>query len=167
LNTTVDVRWPIHKASRIPLHHQYQLLSAIAGLIPAVHHRNSLGIHPILGMHVEPGFLYMTKTSALTIRAPVDQLPMLLVLNGKRLDLGGFPIRLGVPQVLSLLSSRRVTSHLVTIKGYKEIDTFAFGVRRQMDAAAISPSVNVHLGPRRILRIKNRPSWDSRSNSMG
>ena len=155
MNVIVDVRWPILEMGKVPLKHQYPLLSAIARLVPAVHHHNSLGIHPIRGMRVEPGFLHLTEASTLRIRTPVDQLPKLLVISGKRLEVGGYPIRLGVPQVLSLSPCRRVTSHLVTIKGYMELDTFEVGLRRQMDAAAISPSVVVKIGPRRILRIKN------------
>ncbi len=46
-------------------------------------------------------------------------------------------------------------SHLVTIKGYQERDTFEVGVRRQMNAASISTSVTVTVGPRRILRVKD------------
>lgn len=156
MTTTIDVRWRIRSPGRIPLQHQYHLLSAIARLIPDVHPANPLGIHPIRGIRTEPGFLDITETSALTIRTPVDQLPPLLALSGKKLDLAGCPIRLGVPHVIALAPCQRLSSHLVTIKGYKERDEFSTGVRRQLDIAHLSTSVMIKVGPRRVLRIKNQ-----------
>lgn len=154
MTTAIDLRWPIHNGRRIPLLHQYQTLSAIARVIPSIHQENQIGIHPIRGIRLEPGYLEMTRDSALTVRTPVDRVPSLLVLSGKKFDIGGFEIRLGVPQVLSLDPSRCLRSFLVTIKGYLESNAFENGVRRQLQAATISPSVVVSIGPRRILRIK-------------
>ncbi len=154
MNNTIDIRWPIHTARRIPLQHQYPLLSAIARVVPSIHQQNSLGIHPIRGAREVPGYLEMTGDSALTLRAPVDRIPDLLALSGKKLDIGGFGIRLGVPQMLALHPGRRLRSFLVTIKGYQEQELFGDGVRRQLQAAAVSPSVVVTVGPRRIIRIK-------------
>lgn len=152
----VDIRWRILGESRIPLQHQYPLLSAVSKLVPAVHDRNLLGIHPIRGMHTEPGYLRTTDDSAVTIRAPADQIPIFLVLSGTRLDIGGCFIRLGVPQIFSLKPWRRLTSYLVTIKGYMERDVFEIAARRQLEEVGISPNAIVNIGARRILRIKDK-----------
>lgn len=85
----IDVRWPILDAGRVPLRHQYPLLSAIANLVPSTNEHDSIGIHPIRGVRVEPAFLQLTKARALTVRPPVEQMSMLLILSGWKLDIGG------------------------------------------------------------------------------
>lgn len=79
-----------------------------------------------------------------------------MLLSGKKLDIAGCPIRLGVPRVLPLAPSRSLGSDLVTIKGYMEEKEFAVALRRQLDALDISSSVTLEISARRILRVKQQ-----------
>lgn len=152
----VDVCWPVTSTGSIPIHHQYQLLSAVCRVLPVVHCSEEFGIHAIRGRRLSPGRLSLLRQSALIIRTKADKLPALMLLSGKKLDIAGCPIRLGVPRVLPLAPSRSLGSDLVTIKGYMEEKEFAVALRRQLDALDISSSVTLEISARRILRVKQQ-----------
>jgi CRISPR-associated protein Cas6 len=156
VNPSIDIRWLIASLGSIPIHHQYPLLSAVSRIIPAVHASGEFGVHPIQGMRTTPGQLDLLPHSSLTIRTGVENIPTLLPLSGKKLELSGCPIRLGVPQVIELSACPVLKSPLVTIKGYTEGDLFKAALGRQLDALGISRSVNVEVGRRKILRIKQQ-----------
>jgi CRISPR-associated protein Cas6 len=152
----VDVLWPIRNAGRIPLHHQYHLFSAVSRLVPTVHECDKFGLHAIRGRSVGPGVLRLEPTSAVVIRTPPERLGTLLVLSGKKLQLAGASIHLGVPCVRALNPAVLLTSQLVTIKGYQEADEMMTGVRRQLDALSVLASVEILIGTRRIVRVKQQ-----------
>ena len=156
MTNVVDIRWPIQVNGRIPLQHQYLLLAAISRLVPEVHESKSFGIHPIRGLKTKPGYLDLTPASALRIRVGLEHLRVLLPLSGKKLELGDCPVRLGIPQILTLQPSERMACHLTTIKGYQEEPLFAEGVRRQLDITGVRESVTIEIGSRRVLRIKQQ-----------
>jgi CRISPR-associated protein Cas6 len=153
--TVVDVVWPVSNRGRVPLHHQYQLFAAVSRLVPALHEAAHVGFHPIRGQYAEPGFLMLSDLSAVTIRAPLECASGMLTLSGKRLDLGGYPVRLGVPHFRVLSASTNLVSHLVTIKGYHD-ESITVGARKQLDALGVSTSVNLVVGQRRVLRVKQQ-----------
>lgn len=156
MSSVLDIIWPISSNGRIPLHHQYPLLSAISTIVPEVHASASFGLHAIRGVRVAPGVLALTPLSVVKIRTPLSQLELLLPLSGKRLDVAGCSIRLGTPHLHILTPSTDLQSHLVTIKGYLEASEFAVGIRKQLDSERISQSVNVVVARRRVLRIKQQ-----------
>jgi CRISPR-associated protein Cas6 len=156
LTTTIDIRWPLVARGRIPVHHQYELLASLSRVVPELHASTSLGVHPIRGLVVEPGFLELEPASAVTLRAPVELLPRLLPLGGKRLDIAGCPIRLGVPQVFALSPAERLWSRLVTIKGYMEMPPFKAAVRRKLNTLVVRQSVRIAVGRRRVIRIRGQ-----------
>jgi CRISPR-associated protein Cas6 len=153
---TVDARWPIVPRGCIPVHHEYELLSSLSLVVPEVHESTAIGVHPIRGTRVRPGLLELNQASALTLRTPVELLPRLLSLGGKKLDIGGCPIRLGTPRVLALYPAHLLSARLVTIKGYMEIPQFEAAVRRKLDILGISHSVGIEVGRRRIVRIRGQ-----------
>jgi CRISPR-associated endonuclease/helicase Cas3 len=155
MTAVIDLRWRMTSPGSIPIHHQYFLLSAISGIVPAVHACDEFGVHPIRGMRTTPGRLDLLQDSALTIRTRVENIPALLALSGKKLDMAGCPIRLGIPQLIRLSPCPALKSRLVTIKGYIEEKEFDAAIRRQLDALGISGSVSVGVGPRRVVRIKH------------
>lgn len=156
MNTAVDIRWPLVQLGRIPVHHQYELLSGLSRVVPEVHASTSVGVHPIRGFVVEPGLLELNGSSAVTLRAPVDLIPKLLPLGGKKLDIAGCPVRLGVPQVFALTPSGHLWAHIVTIKGYMEMPQFEAAVRRKLDILEVRDSVRVEVGRRRLIRIRGQ-----------
>lgn len=156
MTPTVDICWPVTSTGSIPIHHQYPLLSAVSRVLPYVHSSGEFGIHSIRGRRLTPGRLSLLRKSALAIRTQVHNLPALMLLSGKKLDIAGCPVRLGVARVIALSPCRSLESYLVTIKGYMEEQEFVAALRRQLDALGISLSVTVEVGARRVLRIKQQ-----------
>jgi CRISPR-associated protein Cas6 len=153
---TLDIRWPIVPPGRIPVHHHYGLLAGLSRVAPEVHSSTSVGVHPIRGLFIGPGLLELNEASAVTIRAPAELLPKLLPLGGKKLDIGGCPIRLGVPQLFGLMPAARLRAYLVTIKGYMEIPQFEAAVRRKLDTLGVTDSLPMAIGRRRVIRIRGQ-----------
>ena len=156
MTSILDIRWPLFLPGQIPLDHQYVLLAALSHSAPMIHRVNEIGIHAIRGLPIAPGVLELRPTSALTLRSPVDLLPALISLSGKKLDLGGATIQLGVPALFTLTPSNRLLSRISTIKGYTEPTAFLAAVRRQLDALGVGVSVRVAVGPRRVVRVKQQ-----------
>ncbi len=156
MSSTLDIRWPLILPGRIPVHYRYQLLASLTRIVPEIHVATSLGVHPIHGRKVEPGFLELNPTSAVTLRAPAELLPKLIPLGGKKLDIAGCPVRLGVPQLYSLSPAARLRADLVTIKGYMEMPQFEGAVRRKLDTLGVRDSVCMAVGPRRVVRIRGQ-----------
>lgn len=156
MTAMIDIRWFVNGPGRIPIHHQYPLFSAVSRVVPAVHRSREFGLHPIRGARMSPGHLELIPQSALTIRTPVYNIPGLLVLSGKKLDLAGCPIRLGVPLVIGLSPCRSLVSPLVTIKGYMETQEFSAALRRQLDELGVSRSVIAEVVARRVLLVKQQ-----------
>jgi CRISPR-associated protein Cas6 len=156
VTVVIDIRWRITSPRSIPIHHQYPLLSAVSRVVPAVHASSEFGVHPIRGMRTTPGRLDLLPHSSLTIRTGVENIPALLPLSGKKLDLSGCPIRLGVPHMTALTACPALKSPIVTIKGYMEEKAFGAAIRRQLDALRVSRSVLVEVGARKVLRIKQQ-----------
>ena len=151
---TLDVRWPLTRPGRIPSKHHYPLLAVLSRIVPVIHRAEGVGIHSIAGVHVAPGVLELNSTSAITVRTPAAFLPALMPLSGKKLDLGGCPIRLGVPQLFALTPCDSLLARSVTIKGYTEPAEFHAALRRQLDALGVRASVDVEIGRRRVLAVR-------------
>jgi CRISPR-associated protein Cas6 len=82
------------------------------------------------------------------------------------LNLAGRLLRVGVPQVSSLVAATAVRSRLVVIKlsadgkgnelSPPDHATFTAAARRQLDALEIAPAAELSIGKRRTLRIKDK-----------
>lgn len=151
-----DIRWRICSGDWIPLEHRYFLLAALSCIVPELHTERCLGIHPIRGIHKGPGKLKLTDYSAVEVRTPLDLLPALMPLAGRKLDLGGRNVRLTVPEIKPLLPAARLYSPVVTIKGFLETRPFSDAVVRQLDALGVRRSVSLVIGRRRVIQVKDR-----------
>lgn len=151
-----DLRWKIHSCNWIPLQHRYFLLAALSRVVPEFHAGRRVGVHPIQGIRIGSGRLKLTDCSAVTVRAPLDWLPKLMPLSGRKLDLGGSSIRLSVPEIVALSPSPRLYSVVVTIKGFLEPEPFSGALIRQLDTMGIRRSVSLEIGRRRVIQVKER-----------
>lgn len=142
--------------------HGYLLYSAIARALPAVHEPNGIGIHPIRGQIVGDRQMQLCEWSRLVIRTDADRIAALLPLAGKSLRVGPAMLRVGVPEVRSLIPAPTLRSRLVTIRNGTEPDRFQKEVRRKLDALGISQEAFTILPPRhgrpirRTIRIKDK-----------
>lgn len=113
----LELHFPI-LGTTLPTQYQYFLYSSLSRLVPALHEKDSpVQIGPVRGLPVGKGVMQLPEgRSLLKLRLPDDHLRLALPLAGKALDIAGHRIRLGVPQVLSLVPATTLLSSLVLIK---------------------------------------------------
>ncbi len=157
----IELRFKV-TGKTIPADHGYVLYSSLSRLLSEVHRENGIAIQPIRGQQAGDRQLQLCDWSRLVVRAAAEQIPALVQLSGKQLNLAGSLIRIGVPQVFSLTPTPALRSRLVTIKLDQErngpftSERFAEAARKQLDTLSISREAFLSIGRRRTLRIKDK-----------
>lgn len=161
--TVVDLSFRVVATGPISADHGYPLYSSLSRLTPTIHQANNVAIHPIRGRLVGDRLMSLTPQSRLVIRTPHEQVPGLLPLAGKALSLGPTHLQLGVPELRALIAAPSLRSRLVVIKikdapsaADLTADLFTAALRRQLDTLEVSPEIDLRLGKRRSLRIKDK-----------
>jgi len=160
----VDLAFSLVSTHAVPADHGYLLYSAVSRMLPEVHQADGYGIHPIRGRQVGGRTLQLTEQSRLVIRVDAEQIARFLPLAGKPLQLLDRTLRIGVPQVRALVPATTLRSRLVTIKLPDTVsqppeaaaECFRAAVLRQLHELGASGEVQVSLGKRRTLRIKDK-----------
>lgn len=160
----IDLAFSLVSTHPLPADHGYLLYSAVSRMLPETHQADGYGIHPIRGRQLGGRTLQLDEHSRLVIRTDAEQIARFLPLSGKSLQLLGRTLRLGVPQVRSLVPASALYSRLVTIKltdvaaqpSPVASNAFVAAVRRQLGDLAVSPEVSLSLGKRRTVRIKDK-----------
>jgi CRISPR-associated protein Cas6 len=158
---SVDLAFQIQAVDPIPCDHAYPLYGALSRVLPALHSPNGVQIHPLRGRQLGDRLLQLGDGSQLVIRCAAVQIPTLVPLAGKSLDVAGRRLRLGVPEVRGLIPAAVLRSRLVTIKlahseatGPPSADAFLASLRRKLDAINVSAEAYMTLGKRRTVRVK-------------
>ena len=182
--TMIELHFPI-LGKEIPTDHGYALYAALSRIVPKIHTEEMpLRIGSIRGSYVGDGKLRLDG-AILRVRLRPDDLPALLPLAGKALDLDGHVIRVGVPQVRALTPAANLIARMVVIKAsspktdpadklsrdrektkrYLSPVDFLAGVRRELTRQAINAEAELPLHetrprqgqPRRhVVRIKGK-----------
>jgi CRISPR-associated protein Cas6 len=140
--------------SKVPVDHGYALYSAISRLLPKIHGAKNIGVHPIRGMYSGNGELMLRDSSRLIIRLESERIGEFLKLAGKRLEIDGHSLRVGIPEVRLLRPRASLYSRLVTIKGFMEPGAFLESAKRQLEKLGVEAEIQV--GERRTLRVKDK-----------
>lgn len=148
----VELKIPV-TGSRIPTHHGYDLFSAICRHIPEAHDADWLVIDTLAGVAKGDGTTELDSKAALKIRLPQEYVTLMLRLAGKKLQLGGYPVHLGTPQISLIQPSSCLYSRIVTIKNHQEQQTFYEAVQQKLHSLGISGDLAV--GARRIVTVAN------------
>jgi CRISPR-associated protein Cas6 len=134
-------------------------------VVPELHGALGVGVHPIRGQQTAPGVLSLTRWSRLKIRLPAEQIAPYITVAGKELDLDGHRLRVGIPQVESLIPAPNLAARLVSFKHALSPEVFVADVRRELDRMRIAgkpvlvPATNPKFAGqplRRVLRIKDK-----------
>jgi CRISPR-associated endonuclease/helicase Cas3 len=169
---TIDLLFPA-VGSQIPVEHGYALYSALSHQLKCLHDGSvPFGLAPVNGLPVGGGKLQLDPTSSrLRLRVAASSIPQLLPLAGKRLDIKGHPIRLGVPSVAALRPVPVLIARMVAIKLAKPEnvapapDAFLAAARRQLSELGVRGTLRIpeHVNKRgqrepirRVLRIKEK-----------
>jgi len=151
----IDLLFPL-LGHEIPADHGYCLYSAVSRELPFVHREGAqgvtFGIHPIQGFFVGKRKILLNRRSKLSIRLLSEHIPDVLPLAGKKLDLDGHSISLGIPSPFLLSQASCLYSRLVIIKGFMESKTFLEAARRQCLEIGVDPA-----------KISLVPHWTKRS----
>jgi CRISPR-associated protein Cas6 len=99
--------------------------------------------------------LEVTPQSRLILRLAAGSIPNVLPLAGKRLEIDGAIVRVGVPAVHALRPASSVASRLVVIRGFMTAEPFLDAVRRQLDALGVSGTPRL-MARRRSQSIEGR-----------
>jgi len=151
---------------QLPADHGYLLYSAIsrvtgyrtasgsdrvgagsAAVPPArspLHRADWLAIELISGFPSGRGLISLPERGAtLRLRIPAGHYRDVLPLAGKRLDIGGHQIRLGLPVARPLEPAPSLNARVVTIKKFTEADPFIEAVKRKLDSFGVKGRVEL------------------------
>lgn len=157
---SVTVHFPV-QGRQLPADHGYALYSAITRQLQALHGATWLGIELLSGVPWRQGIIVLpTRGASLRLRIPADRYGHVLPLAGKRLDIAGHTIRLGIPSARPLMPAASLYARCVTIKKFTEAEPFLEAARRQLDALGITATLELPLDEqgrfrRRLLTIKD------------
>ena len=128
----------------LPADHGYLVYSAISRSIPSLHGIDWLAIELISGFPSARGLITLPERDAtLRLRIPADHYRDVLLLAGKRLDIGGHHIRLGLPVARPLDPAPSLYARVVTIKKFTEAEPFLEAVNRKLDHIGIKGRVEL------------------------
>lgn len=140
--------------TRVPVDHGYALYAALSRLVRSIHQAKEIGVHPIRGQYDGKGTLILTPLSRLTLRMPETAIPPFITLADKTIEMDGYQVNVGVPEVRLLKSSGTLYARLVTIKKFMEVEPFVDAARRQLGKVGIM--ADLRIGERRTFRIKDK-----------
>lgn len=146
----VELRFPV-LGTALSSDHGYALFAAISRLIPEAHGADWLAVETVPGTARGDGAIHLNERARLKMRLPQDRLALMMKLAGRRLDVDGNAIRLGVPQVFLLKPSADLYARCVTIKKFTEPEPFLDAVARKLDEMGIKGEPE--LGNRRAFRV--------------
>jgi len=109
-----------------------------------LHRADWLAIELISGFPSGRGLITLPERGAtLRLRIPAGHYRDVLPLAGKRLDIGGHQIRLGLPVARPLESAPSLYARVVTIKKFTEADPFIEAVKRKLDTFGVQGRVEL------------------------
>jgi CRISPR-associated protein Cas6 len=162
---TLELVFPLIATQPIPSDHGYMLFAAITQCLPELHDgARKLAVHPIRGRQIGNRMMQLTEQSRLMLRVPDGEIAPLLSLAGQQLRIGAHAVRVGVPQVRSLIPSTVQRSRLVTIKivgksaNQQTPQLFLEGARRGLAKLGLSDQLE--------LMIPTRPGSTSESPAV-
>ena len=129
---------------QLPADHGYLVYSAISKSAPSLHGVDWLAIELISGFPSGRGLIALPERDAsLRLRIPADHYRDVLSLAGKRLDIGGHQIRLGLPVACTLEPAPSLYARVVTIKKFTVAEPFIEAVKRKLDSFGVQGRVEL------------------------
>lgn len=165
---TVDLVFAV-VGDDLPTDHAYRLYGALSRLVPTFHEKGGPRLLPLSGMPARPGRLRLTPRSRLRVRVDTDRIREVLPLAGKRLDIAGAGVRLGVPEVHPLEPAAVLAARVATVKlaagGVPDAAGCVASWRKSLEKLGIVAEVGIpphRDGPRqgepvrRVVRVKGK-----------
>lgn len=158
MSKTVDMVFPVN-GKALPWDHSYALFGALSRVQPLVHEgRLGMGIFPINGLGTGNRMIALTEHSKLRLRVPAVMLADLMCFMGTTLEMDGYRVRLGNPQMEPIKATPRLFSPWVTLKGAEDPETFMERATEETERLGIAASFG-------LVTPKNRDSKDGGKGS--
>lgn len=159
MHNVINLSFPVI-GTELPADHNHRLCAAIRKRFPQLHELEGLAINTITGIPNKQGKIALTLKSRLFLRLPVEEIVQVYLLAGQTLNVGGYSIQLGNPELQTLKPVDTLKARLVTIKGYTEPELFLIAAHRQLQKLNINANVSIlaneNQEPKRLtLKIRN------------
>lgn len=162
---SVDLLFPV-VGSRLPTDHRYPLFAAVTRILPWLREGSiPFALAPVSGQPIGDGLLSLNnRFSRLRLRIPASDIPKVLPLSGKRLQVMGRWIQLGAPQLYALVPGPSLFARTVTFKKALEPNSFLDTARKHLNLLGVGGKVSIpkhrtkagEIEPhRQVIRIKD------------
>lgn len=145
----IDLHFPVF-GTYLPRDHAYPLFGGLCQMVPELHDADWLGINRIIGdiNPVRENLLCITRESKLRVRAPLDKIPVLYRLAGKKIRVQENSIQLGAPSIVTLRPKNSLRSPIVIVKpahssATPSVTQFLSCVNRQLETLGIDCDVQI------------------------
>lgn len=148
------------QGKQVRVDHSYALYGAISRVLETdaedkwLHNAYNVGLVPIRGHYAGEGVLHLGQHARFGLRLPAHLISKALRLAGKRLEINGDALRVGVSMTSALITAPVLYAHIVTTKNGEDEARFDAEVQRQLVALDIKGKPA--RGPRRIVTIKDK-----------
>lgn len=150
----VDVIYPLH-AKALPRDHRQALARALERLLPWLADSSQACLHRINVVSGIGPVALLAQRSRLVLRVRRARLGDLSALAGARIDVAGFPLRIGAAgQVRELLAHGTLYTHLA-VSG--DSDELAFVVAMERELAALGAPCRCICGRRQEINLDGTP----------
>ncbi len=131
-----------HIGDGIPADHGYALFSAISRIVESpsdkwLHENKDVGLHLIRGMRAAAGKILPDDMAEFGLRLPQELIVRALNLAGKKLDLDGSIVRIGVSRTRALIPAPVLYSRLATTKNGHDPARFDKEIARQLESLGV------------------------------
>lgn len=138
----------------IPVDHGFALHGAMSRILPHFHEDQTVGIKLIRGRYIGDGMLDISPYSELVVRLPIGHISQYIQLAGKRLEVLGQSLTVGVPKTRALVPAVALYSHLVTTRNGDIQERFEKEIVRQMGELEIQGRFSV--GERKTFQVHGK-----------
>jgi CRISPR-associated protein Cas6 len=149
------VSFPL-RGTQLAADHGFLLYSAISKSSSSLHGIDWLATELISGFPSGRGLIALSERDAtLRLRIPAGHYRDGLALAGKRLDIGGHQIRLGLPVARPLEPAPSLYARVVTIKKFTDAEPFIETVKRKLDSFGVKGRVEpaINRQPKRPMQL--------------
>jgi CRISPR-associated endonuclease/helicase Cas3 len=156
----INVTFPI-QGDKLSADHAFALYSAITKVLPDLHGTSWLAVEMISGIPWDKGMIALPRKGAtLHLRIPADKFAFVLPLAGKRLEIEGHTLRVGIPNARPLTPASSVYARIVTIKNHTEPETFLEAAKQKLKQHGINATLELprdgRTRTRRIVTIHDK-----------
>lgn len=132
----IDLAFPL-QTTTVPRDHGYALYAAICRVLPALHERAWLAIHPLTGTLVAKNMLRVHR-SALRLRIPAERVGEVLGLAGRALALEGHTLVPGPPTIYPLVPAPSLDARMVALQLTRIPTRSVEAHKKQLDMDAVA-----------------------------